>query len=226
MAPDDSRVPRAVSAPLLPVSRSVRFGAALIALGVVEFGVAMAAVQYGYPGYSDAVNYISDLGNTATSPWHSVFNVSIIVFGALACLGILLAWSGFPRGGTRVVGLLLLLAASISATLVGVFPENVNPPVHDVVSLTVFGPAGVALVVLGMGLRPGTDWHWLRRISVVLGLVTLLSLAYYAPTQLNNTTWDPGFIERLIVFPILIWGFLAAVQLSRRPRGILANAVA
>ncbi len=199
-------------------SGSVRAGAALIAVGVVQFAVAMAVVQSAYPGYSDLQNYISDLGNTATSPWHVVFNVSIILLGILAFAGIVLAWNGFPRGGSRLVGLALLLIASVAALLVGVFPENVNPPVHDLVSLMVFLPGGLALVALSVGMRPGTTWRSLRAASLVLGLVTLASLAYYVPTQANNTTWDPGLIERLITFPILVWGFLAAVHLYRRPR--------
>jgi hypothetical membrane protein len=199
-----------------PVSRWVRVGAGLIGFGIIQFGVAMAVVQYGYPGYSDLTNYISDLGNTATSPWHSVFNISIILLGSLAFLGILLAWTGFPHGATRVVGLFLLLLASLGAIFVGLFPENVNSTVHGLASLAIFLPGGLALVILGSGFRPRTDWYWLRPVSVVLGLVTLIALAYYVPTQ-PNSTWDPGFVERLIVFPILIWGFLAAVQLLRAP---------
>ncbi len=196
---------------------TVRAGAVLIGLGVVQFAVAMAVVQSAYPGYSDLQNYISDLGNTATSPWHVVFNVSIILLGILAFVGILLAWTGFPRGGVRLVGLALLLVASVAALLVGVFPENVNPPVHDLVSLLVFLPGGLALAVLSVGMRPGTSWRSLSALSLVLGLITLASLAYYVPTQTSNTTWDPGLIERFITFPILIWGFLAAVHLYRRP---------
>ncbi len=199
-------------------SQTVRTGAGLIALGIVQFSAAMAVVQYGYPGYSDAANYISDLGNTATSPWHVVFNVSIVVLGILAFAGILLAWEGFPAGGSRPAGLILLLLASLGAIFVGLFPENVNPTVHGIASLTVFGPGGVALLVLAAGMRPRTNWHWFRWLSVTLGLIDLVSLAYYVPTQSTNTTWDPGFVERLIVFPILIWGLLAAAQIARHPR--------
>jgi len=181
----------------------------------------MIVVQTQYPGYSDLGNYISDLGNTALSPWHVVFNVSIAILGLFSLVGLLLAWSAFPRGGTRVVGLPLLLLASLAAILVGVFPENVNPPVHDLVSLLVFAPGGLALLVLAVGMRAGTGWEGGRAASALLGAVTLLSLAYYVPTQANNSTVDPGLIERLIVAPILIWGFGVAVHLARlrtRPR--------
>jgi hypothetical membrane protein len=200
------------------VGRSVRWGGVLIGVGVVQFVVAMAWVQSRYGGYSLLTNYISDLGNTSTSPLPAVFNDSIILLGLFAFLGILLAWGGFPRGGTRVVGLFFFLIASVSAILVGLFPENVNPNVHDTVSLMVFLPGGLALVLLAVGMREGTHWSSYRLFSAVLGFVTLVSLAYFAPTQLYNTTWDPGLIERLIVAPILIWGFVVGVHLARLPR--------
>ncbi|MGA9840148.1 MAG: DUF998 domain-containing protein [Thermoplasmata archaeon] len=212
-----------MSAPTVPrPGYGARAGAALIGTGVVQFVVANVVVQSRYAGYSLLSNYISDLGNTATSPLHVVFNVSIALLGIFAFVGIALSWGAFPRGGTRVVGLPLLLVASIAAILVGAVPENANPPVHDFVSLMVFLPGGLALVVLAAGMRVGS-WEWLRWGSLLLGAVTLLSLAYYVPTQANNSTIDPGLIERLIVAPILIWGFAAAVQIarvSRAPRAV------
>lgn len=182
---------------------------------MLQFIAAMVVVQSRYPGYSDLTNYISDLGNTALSPWHVVFNVSIGVLGVFSFLGILLTWSAFPRGPTRVVGLPLLLLASVAAVLVGGFPENVNPGVHDLVSLLVFGPGGIALVLLAVGMRPGTGWEGGRPYCALLGAITLVSLGYYLPTQANNTTWDQGLIERFIVFPILLWGLGVAVHLAR-----------
>jgi hypothetical membrane protein len=197
-----------------------RVGAALIGFAVVQFAVAMAWVQTAFAGYSLTQNYISDLGNTSTSPLHVVFNVSIMLLGVLAFVGVLLTWSAFPAGGTRVAGLPLLLVASVAAILVGVFPENVNPPVHDLVSLMVFLPGGLALTLLSVGMRPQSGWSPLRWASLVLGAVTLLSLLYYAPTQAVNSTVDPGLIERLIVFPILVWGFLVSVHILRTPLGV------
>jgi hypothetical membrane protein len=199
------------------VDRSVRVGAALIGIGVVQFVLAMAVVQTRYSGYSLLTNYVSDLGNTSTSPLHGVFNVSIIVLGILVFLGIGLAWSGFPRGGARALGLLLLLVASLAAVLVGIFPENVNPSVHDLVSFLVFVPGGLGLVIIAIPMRRGTHWAAYREFTAVLGAVTLVSLAYFAPTQLHNTTWDQGLIERLIIAPILIWALVVSVHLGRLP---------
>jgi hypothetical membrane protein len=200
------------------VGRSVRWGGLLIAVGAIQFAVANAWVQSRYGGYSMLTNYISDLGNTSTSPLPMVFNVSIILLGVFAFLGILLAWGGFPRGGSRVVGLFLLLIASISAILVGLYPENVNGTVHDTASLLVFLPAGLALAIVSNGMKQGTMWFGYRAFTLILGLVMLVSLAYYAPTQINNTTWDPGLIERLIVYPILLWAVVVGIHLARLPR--------
>ncbi|MGA8275715.1 MAG: DUF998 domain-containing protein [Thermoplasmata archaeon] len=202
-------------------SRSVRWGALLLGVGVVQFVVANAVVQTQYSGYSLLTNYISDLGNTATSPWHIVFNVSIALLGLFSFVAVLLTWTAFSRGASRIVGLPLLMLASVAAILVGAFPENVNAPVHDLVSLLVFLPGGLALLILAIGMGPETSWSGGRAYSALLGAVTLLSLAYYVPTQGSGTTWDPGLIERLIVAPILVWGFGVSVHLARlraRPR--------
>jgi hypothetical membrane protein len=205
------------------VSTMHRTGATLIGIGAIQFIAAMGVVQSRYAGYSLLTNYISDLGNTATSPWHDVFNISIVLLGILAFIGILFLWSAFPRSALRPVGLALLLIASVAAIMVGLFPENVNPPVHDFVSLMVFLPGGLALALLSATLRPPTWWSSLRWPSLVLGLVTLASLVYYVPTQASNSTFDPGLIERLIVFPILIWALAVfALVLSRPSRPKLA----
>ncbi len=207
-----------MTAPIRPfVDGSVRVGAALIGVGTVQFVVAMAVAQSGYPHYSLLTNYISDLGNTATSPLHDVFNASIVGLGVLGFVGILAAWSGFPRGGGRLVGLSLLLLASVAAVLVGLFPENVNPTVHGLASLAVFAPGGLGLVIVGTGMVPTTHWSSYRGASYLLGVITLVSLAYYAPTQATNSTFDPGLIERLIVAPILVWAFAVALHLARLP---------
>ncbi len=199
------------------VSRSVRTGGAMIGLGAFQFVVVMIVIQLRWPGYSDLTNYISDLGNTAISPLPWLFNASIILFGILAFVGVLAAWSGFPPGAPRLFGLGLLLIASLAAIAVGCFPENVNPPVHDLSSLVVFAGGGVGLVILGWGMRPGTSWSHLRGLSIVLGAITLAALAYYAPTQTLGTTFDPGLFERIIVAPIILWAIVTAIHLGRLP---------
>ena len=72
-------------------------------------------------------------------------------------------------------------------------------------------------MIVGTGMVPTTHWSSYRGASYLLGAITLVSLAYYAPTQATNSTFDPGLIERLIVAPILVWAFAVAVHLARLP---------
>src|SRR5580658_8979166 len=98
------------------VHRSVRHGAILYIVAVVQFLVGMAVTQllYGPPTYNLLSNYISDLGaihcgplagRQVCSPGHEVFNVSIIILGILLILGTLLIRTSFPARSTRSVGL-------------------------------------------------------------------------------------------------------------------------
>jgi hypothetical membrane protein len=204
--------------PPVRVDRAVRWGGLLLTVGVAQFVVAMAWVQTQYTGYSWLTNYVSDLGNTVNSPFSPLFNASIVVLGVFVIVGVLLAWAGFPRGGSRVAGLFLLLIAGVGAILVGLYPQDVNTTAHDIASVMVFLPGALALLILAVGMRTGTFWSSYRGFSAILGGVALVSFAYYAPTQLLNTTWDPGLVERLIIFPILLWGFVAGIRLARIPR--------
>ena len=205
-----------MSTHLPPVHRSVRTGGWLLLVGAVQFVVAMIVVQADYPGYSLMTNYISDLGNTVLSPAHLVFNLSIIALGLMAIGGILLAWGAFPGRSLRLTGLGLLLLASVAAIFVGVFPENVNAGYHGLASLLVFLPGGLGLVAVGGAMGEENHWAWLRGPSIVLGLVTLASLAVYLFTSFGSSQY-PGFVERLVVYPILLWALLAGAHLVRLP---------
>lgn len=201
-----------------PVHRSVRTGGILIVTGVIEFVVAMIVAQLYYPNYSLAANYVSDLGNTAMSPHYWVFNLAIIAFGLLAFAGTVLAWSAFPSGTGRIVGLGLLLIASVGAIGVGLSPENVNLGVHDVASLLVFLPGGVALVVVGASMTPANGWGSFREFSIVLGAVMLIALAVYLFTPLGSSNSGyAGLVERVIVAPVLLWGIVVGTHLARLP---------
>ncbi|EQD47415.1 membrane protein, partial [mine drainage metagenome] len=123
------------------VHRAVHHGAALLVFGAVEFIVGMIVTQSQYAGYSLTQNYISDLGATtcgtwggsgsflghyACSPWHLVFNVSIVVMGLALIGAALLLRTAFPPRRSRTIGLALLLLVGVGSIGVGLSPENVN----------------------------------------------------------------------------------------------------
>lgn len=199
-----------------PLHRSTRTGALFLILGPLEFIAVMIVTQLYYSGYSLTTNYISDLGNTANSPLWYVFSAGIIVLGVLAFLGLLLLWNTFPSGTLRVTGLSLLLLASVAAIVIGFFPENVNGTVHDTASLLVFLPGGLGLVALGASMGERTGWEAIRWVSVILGLVTLVALVVFLFTNFGANQY-PGLLERLVVFPILLWGIVVGAYVVRLP---------
>ncbi len=194
----------------------VHSGAIVLLVGVVQFViVGMALTQLKYPGYSLTGNYISDLGNTSTSPWYFVFNGSIIALGVLSFFGVLMIWGAFKPGLLRLAGLALLLVASIAAIGVGVFPENVNGGIHGLASLLVFLPSGLAMVLLSGTMLRDTRWQGFRFFTFLLGVITLVALALYLPQYWGPL--GPGGLERIVVYPVLIWAFVISIHLRQLP---------
>ncbi|HTP56334.1 MAG TPA: DUF998 domain-containing protein [Thermoplasmata archaeon] len=210
------------------VHRAVHHGALLWIVGAVQFVVAMAVVEWRWTtAYSLRTNYISDLGNTqcgdwphaassyVCSPWHSVFNGSIIVLGLLVILGALLLRSAFPSRSSRSVGLLLLILAGLGSIGVGLSPENVNIQIHTVSALLSFAGGNLALIVLGFVMFRDTRWDGYRAYSMFSGLVGLIALALFSTHVYLGL--GVGGMERLIVAPLLLWLVVASIHLLRIP---------
>lgn len=197
------------------VRRHVHAGAGLIILGVVQFVLAMIVVQWRYAGYSDLGNYVSDLGGPH-SPWAAVFNDSIRLLAVLAFVGVLLIRSAFaPRTSSRV-GLGLLGLALIGAFLVGQFPEG-SPQfggnIHDYVSDLTFIASALALLILPFGMFRDTRWDGFRFYTFLSGLITAIAIVLY--DQGLDGPLGVGGMERLIIAPVLLWGFVIGVHLLR-----------
>jgi hypothetical membrane protein len=229
---EPSSVPSERYGPL--VHRSVHHGALLWLVASVQFIVAMIVTQAGWdlragnPTYSLAHNYISDLGAVncgeyagrfVCSPWHLVFDGSIVVLGVLLILGTLLLTSAFPARATRTVGLGLLVIAAIGSIGVGLSPEDVDLAVHSASALTAFLAGNVALIVLGLAMFRDTRWGGFRAFSVICGLVGFVALVLFAAGAWNwggfFGGWGVGGIERTIVAPVLLWAIVVSIHLLR-----------
>ena len=233
MAADEAPPPDVTSSerygPL--VHRSVRHGAILFLVGAVQFLIGMAVTQIGYgSSYSLTQNYISDLGamncgtfggsaslpgHYACSPWHLVFNVSIVLLGLLLIFGVLLIRTAFPAQRSRAIGLGLLVLAGIGAIGVGLSPEDVNITIHSVSAFLAFGGSGLALIVLGFAMFRDTRWDGFRAYTFFSGLVILVALVLFA-TQ-NYLGLGVGGMERLVVAPVLLWAIVVGIHLARIP---------
>lgn len=220
------------------VHRSVHHGALLLLAGAVQFLVAMVVTQLGYgSSYSLTQNYISDLGavncgvfggtasyggHYACSPWHLVFNVSIVVLGLLIVLAVVLARTAFPVRRSRTIGLLLLALAGVGSVGVGLSPEDVNITVHSLSATVAFLGGGLALIVLGFAMFRDTRWDGFRAYTVLSGLVGVIALGLFLGGVYPGI--GVGGMERLIVAPILLWSIVVGIHLAQiptfAPRGI------
>lgn len=212
--------------PLLP--RITRPGAVLWLIGPLQFVAAMIVVQlswtHAHP-YSLTGNYISDLGNTACgyfpsgsttyicSPWHDVFNASVVVLGAFVLLGAALVRNAFKKRSTRAVGLGLVALAGVAAVLIGVFPENVNGTVHDFASAVAFVGGGVGVIVLSGAMAGDVRWTGFRAFSAAGGAVAVVaSVLFEVGADLGLGV---GGMERLVVAPLLLVPSVLSVHLLR-----------
>ncbi len=219
----------------LPVrtDSTIRLGAALWILGIVEFVLGMGVTQYGWdllrtgstPVYSLRFNYISDLGAVhcglfggamVCSPWHNVFNASIILLGVLLILGTLAIARSIPAGPARGLGVLLMVIAGIGAIGVGLFPEDVNGPAHAVSALLAFALGNLGAITIGYGYYArdrGSGW---LAYSVLSGAVGLVALALYVARLYGPL--GVGGMERLVIAPLFLWAVLEGIRVLRLPK--------
>jgi hypothetical membrane protein len=151
-------------------------------------------------------NYVSDLG---VGPSAVIFNASVFLLGLL-----LLAGTYFQRRNPHFKTLnTLLLLMAIGAMGVGVFTKDFTLA-HGAVSSAAFFFAGLsALTSFKVLQKP------LSHISIALGTMTLAALALFSLGMVtsgsltSNVAYGsvfylglgPGGMERMIVYPVLMW---------------------
>lgn len=168
-----------------------KYAGALAFAGTFQFIIAMIIAEAKYSGYSIRNNYISDLGVGPTAP---IFNTSIIIFGIAIVIVSYLVYKSinvklFPA---------LMFIAGLGAALVGVFPEGSPYHIHTLVSFVTFFFGSLA-VISSFRIQK----HIMSYISVLIGLVSLISLSFY----IYGITLGIGVggLERMIAYPILLW---------------------
>jgi hypothetical membrane protein len=213
------------------VHRAVHHGALLLVLGTLLFIVAMAVTQVGYgSSYSLTGNYISDLGavncgvfgssgsisgHYACSPWHELFNISIIIMGLLVILSAILIRTAFPARLSRTIGLSLLALSGVGSVGVGLSPEDVNIAVHSGSALLAFVGGSFALMVLAFAMFRDTRWGGFRSYTFLSGVVAFIALILFISKL--DFALGVGGMERLIVAPVLLWSLVAGTHLARIP---------
>ena len=178
----------------------------LFLVASTQFILGLIVAEASHPGYSISNNYISDLG---VGPSSMIFNSSIFLLGLLSIIGAYF----LPRTiNFRTLSVLLALM-SIGAMGAGVFTKN-SAAIHGVVSSTAFLFGGLSAIASFKVLKMP-----LSMMSVILGLIVLGALVLFAGGLLASGSFTeieakdsffflglgPGGMERMIVYPALIW---------------------
>ena len=183
-----------------------RIAGILFLVASAQFILGIVVAEALYSGYSVADNYISDLG---VGPSSMVFNSSAFLFGFLSIIGAFF----LPRTvDFRGLAALLILMA-IGAMGVGIF-TSASTTIHGTVSLMAFGFGGLSAIASFRVSKPP-----LSAISVILGAMTLGALALFAAGLVTTGSLNsnvppasefflglgPGGMERMIIYPAMIW---------------------
>ena len=190
----------------------------LFFVAATQFVLCLTVAEALYPGYSVSDNYISDLG---VGPSSIVFNSSVFILGLLLLAGVY-----FLRHNPslKTVNIMLFLMG-VGAMGVGVFTKDFTLA-HGAVSSMAFFFAGLSAISSFQVLKKP-----LSLISIILGAMTLGALALFSGgiiasgSLTSNIAYDsvfylglgPGGMERMIVYPALMWlagfgGYLATQQ--------------
>jgi hypothetical membrane protein len=200
--------------------QKAKLSGALFIVAVVQFVLSLIISEALYTGYSVSANYVSDLGVGSSS---FIFNSSVFVLGLLVLVGIYFL-KNIPKL-TAVKALLFLMA--LGAMGVGVFTKDFTIA-HGAVSSAAFFFGGLSAVMSGFFLKKPFSW-----ISVALGTMTIGALALFSiglvtsGSMTSTVAYDsifylglgPGGMERMIVYPAVIWLALFGSQLAVQPEG-------
>ena len=191
---------------------------ALFFVAVTQLILCLTISEALHPGYSISDNYVSDLG---IGPSSIVFNSSVFLLGLLLAIG-----TYFLRGisDLKTVKVLLFLMA-IGAMGVGLVTKDFTVA-HGAVSSVAFFFSGLSAIASAKVLKKP-----LSLISIVLGVMTLAALGLFSVgliasgSYTSNIAYDsnfylglgPGGMERMIVYPALMWlaGFSGHLAMKR-----------
>ena len=179
-------------------SNELKTAGFLICSGIIFFIVSMVVAEALYPGYNISNNYVSDLG---VGPSASIFNFAIVLLGVLLVSGAYFYSKGIKG---KILPAFIVLAGA-GAIGVGVFNENFGS-IHVLFSFVAFLFGGVAALYFA-----ATEKSLIRYPSAALGIAGLSALALFtANTYLGL---GPGGMERMIIYPTLLWGILFSGKL-------------
>ena len=173
----------------------------LFFIAATQFVLGIIVAEALYPGYSISKNEISYLG---IGPSAMVFNASIFLLGLLIIVGTYFLQRGF---NVKILTVLLTLTA-LGFIGVSIFTHN-SYSIHFIAAVFAFLFGGLSAIYSYKLMKLPFSL-----INVLLGLMTLSASVLYLVKQYLGL--GPGGMERIMVYPILIWtigfgGYLIAL---------------
>lgn len=196
-----------------PEHNRYKYAGILLLVGCLQYLLAVNISEAMYPGYSIAVNSLSDLGGTLplVEPSAIIFNVSTIILGVMIIAAVYLI---LKSGGCRLFSSCAIIFG-ISMAALGIFPEYTGAT-HVFFALIAFLFGFFSLI---FSYRLGINIP-MTVISMVLGLIVIIIIisTFIYGMGANNPFvlyLGRGGSERLIVYPIILYltalgGYLAS----------------
>lgn len=187
----------------------------LFFVAVTQFALCLIISESLYDGYSVSDNYVSDLGVGSSAV---VFNSSAFTLGVLIALGAYFLGRDSRFKTMRI----LLFLMSISAMGVGVFTKNFTLG-HGAVSSAAFFFGGLSAMASSRALKRPLSLVGLVLGAVSIGALALFSVGMVASGSISSTVaYDsefylglgPGGMERMVIYPLLMWLALFGGQLT------------
>lgn len=206
-----------------------RLGAACWLLATPLFLAANVVVGLAWrqPPFSWATHNISDLGNVTCglwdstrprpvcSPWHDAMNGAMAATGVLLALGVLLTWPALGRGVAATAARLLTLAAAAGYALAAAAPADVDENRHFLAALLIFVAGNLAMPVAALAGR-SPALRGMRAASLVLGAAGVAGVVLFLGQV--DVGIGVGGMERVAVFPLLVWTVLVGLRVVRAGR--------
>lgn len=158
--------------------------------GATQFLVTMIVGEAQRPTYSVSADAISDLGVGSTA---LLFNTSVFLVGVLSIGGAYF----LHRMHRRKLLTILFVLGGVGAMGVGLFPETI-PAAHGIFAFTAFVFGGIAAIV-----AYPLEKEPLNYISVFLGVFGLAAVVLFSSGTYLGLGY--GGMERMIVYPVLLW---------------------
>jgi hypothetical membrane protein len=167
-------------------------------LGGVQNVLGIIIAEALYPGYSTSENYISELG---IGPSSLIFNSYVFL------LGVLFLGSAYFIQRAYNIRLFSILAAitGVGAIGVGLVPMDAGV-LHGVFALITFLFAGLSAIMSYKLQKPPLSYF-----SLILGVFSLLALVLFVSGIYFGL--GKGGMERMIVYPVMLWGIGFSGQL-------------